>query len=87
MPHPQSAILGCTHYPLFEQTFREALGPTVKVFSQPDLVAEALADYLTRRPEFIGGGKGVKYLTTGDPASVSNKATQILRKKVSFQTA
>ena len=87
MPHPQTAILGCTHYPLFEKTFRDALGPAVKVFSQPDLVAEALADYLTRRPEFIGAGKGIKYLTTGDPASVSNKATQIMRKKVTFENA
>ena len=87
MPRPEAAILGCTHYPLFEKTFREALGPSVKVFSQPDLVAEALADYLTRRPEFIGAGQGVKYLTTGDPAGVSNKATQILRKKVAFDSA
>lgn len=87
MPHPQAAILGCTHYPLFEKTFREALGPKVKVYSQPDLVAEALADYLTRRPEFIGAGQGVRYLTTGDPASVSNKATQILRREVKFEAA
>ena len=87
MPRPEAAVLGCTHYPLFEKTFREALGHGVKVFSQPDLVAEALADYLTRRPEFIGTGQGVRYLTTGDPAYVSDKATQFLRREVKFEAA
>lgn len=87
MPAPEAAILGCTHYPLFEPTFRAALGPTVKVYSQADLVAEALADYLTRRPEFVGKGSGVKLLTTGDPVSVSDKATQFLRRQVTFQAA
>jgi glutamate racemase len=54
MPKPEAAILGCTHYPLVEDVFREALGPDVAVYSQPDLVAEALADYLDRRPEMAG---------------------------------
>ena len=87
MPQPEAAILGCTHYPLFEKTFRAALGPGVKVYSQADLVAESLADYLTRRPEFIGTGQGVRYLTTGDPAYVSDKATQFLRHPVRFEAA
>jgi hypothetical protein len=30
-------------------------------------VAESLADYLTRRPEFLGPGTEAKFLTTGDP--------------------
>lgn len=87
MPSPEAAILGCTHYPLFEKVFRETLGSGVKVYSQADLVAEALADYLTRRPEFIGAGQGVKYLTTGNPVSVSDKATQFLRRKIVFEAA
>ncbi len=33
MPHPQAAVLGCTHYPLMEKAFAEALGPGVKVYS------------------------------------------------------
>ena len=39
MPSPQAAILGCTHYPLLENIFKEALGPSVEVFSQANLVA------------------------------------------------
>ncbi|HHI69839.1 MAG TPA: glutamate racemase, partial [Rhodobacteraceae bacterium] len=87
MPKPQAAILGCTHYPLLEGTFQAALGPDVKVFSQADLVAESLADYLTRHPDMKGAGKESLFLTTGDPASVSDRATQFLRRKITFQSA
>jgi glutamate racemase len=87
MPAPEAAILGCTHYPLMEKVFQEALGPQVKVYSQANLVAESLADYLIRRPEFHGSGKVSKFLTTGDAAGVSNKATQFLRRKILFEAA
>ena len=87
MPHPQAAVLGCTHYPLVEKTFAEALGQGVKVYSQANLVAESLADYLQRSPEMLGQGTQSKFLTTGDPVSVSSKATQFLRKGVVFQSA
>lgn len=87
MPKPEAAILGCTHYPLMEQTFQEALGPEVRVFSQANLVAESLADYLARRPEFLGPGTRSKFLTTGDPARVSDKATQFLRRRIAFEAA
>jgi glutamate racemase len=70
-----------------EKTFAEALGPEVKVYSQANLVAESLADYLVRRPEFIGKGTESKFLTTGDPKKVSDHATQFLRRKVVFQAA
>lgn len=87
MPRPQAAVLGCTHYPLMEHVFAEALGPQVKVYSQANLVAESLADYLTRRPEFIGPGTGSRFMTTGDARAVSSKATQFLRKPVVFEAA
>ncbi|MBS0563428.1 MAG: aspartate/glutamate racemase family protein [Proteobacteria bacterium] len=87
MPHPEAAILGCTHYPLVEKTFRAALGDGVRVFSQPELVADSLADYLARRPEFAGEGRASRFLTTGDPGSVSDRAVQFLRRPVSFEAA
>ncbi|SOB94028.1 glutamate racemase [Rhodobacter maris] len=87
MPHPEAAILGCTHYPLMQDTFQQALGAEVKVYSQANLVAESLADYLARRPEFLGSGTVSKYLTTGDPASVSVHATQFLRQPIRFEAA
>jgi glutamate racemase len=87
MPHPEAAILGCTHYPLLERTFQEALGPEVTVYSQANLVAESLADYLDRHPEMLGPGKDSMFLTTGDPCAVSNKATQFLRRRIEFRAA
>ena len=87
MPHPQAAVLGCTHYPLMEATFKAALGPDVAVYSQAGLVAESLADYLTRRPGFLGSGTQSKFLTTGDPVAVSSRATQFLRRPIRFQAA
>ncbi|WP_424939515.1 glutamate racemase [Aliiroseovarius sp. S253] len=87
MPKPEAAILGCTHYPLMEQEFQNALGADVKVYSQANLVAESLADYLERHPKMRGTGTESKFLTTGDPAQVSNRATQFLRRKIAFEAA
>ncbi|SFT84266.1 glutamate racemase [Sedimentitalea nanhaiensis] len=86
MPQPQAAILGCTHYPLMEQTFQDALGADVQVFSQARLVAESLADYLERHPDMLGAGAS-GYLTTGDAQRVSDRATQFLRRQITFQAA
>ncbi|MFN6977064.1 MAG: glutamate racemase [Gemmobacter sp.] len=85
MPHPQAAVLGCTHYPLMEAVFAEALGPGVKVYSQAALVADSLADYLTRRPEFLGPGTAARFLTTGNAAAVSERAGLFLRRRVAFE--
>ncbi len=86
MPEPQAAILGCTHYPLMAETFQQALGPQVKVYSQGDLVAESLKDYLARHPDMLGDGEG-GYLTTGKSDVVSDRATQFLRRQISFAAA
>ncbi|MGJ8584650.1 MAG: glutamate racemase [Marinosulfonomonas sp.] len=87
MPKPEAAILGCTHYPLMEDVFQDALGADVKVFSQASIVAESLSDYLERHPNMLGSGTVSDFLTTGDPGKVSNQATQILRRKIEFQSA
>lgn len=86
MPDPQAAILGCTHYPLMQDAFQMALGADVKVYSQAALVGESLADYLTRHGDMIGSGEPA-YLTTGDPKRVSDRATQFLRRPITFTAA
>ena len=87
MPNPDAAVLGCTHYPIMEDVFQDALGPSVKVLSQADLVAESLADYIERRPEMVGSGKVSMLLTTGDPKRVSDQATRFLRRRMEFHAA
>lgn len=86
MPSPQAAILGCTHYPLMEKQFQDALGADVKVFSQGSLVADSLNDYLKRHTGMLGSGQG-GFLTTGNPATVSDRATQFLRREIRFEAA
>ncbi|MFN3952901.1 MAG: glutamate racemase [Pararhodobacter sp.] len=87
MPHPQAAVLGCTHYPLMEASFAAALGPDVTVYSQPELVAASLDDYLARRPEMLGTGSESAFLTTGNAQAVGHQATQFLRRKIAFRSA
>ncbi len=87
MPNADAAILGCTHYPLMEPIFQAALGDSVKVYSQANLVAASLVDYLKRHPEMIGEGTESQFLTTGNVATVSNNATQFLRRRIEFTAA
>ena len=86
MPRPDAAILGCTHYPLMQEAFQAALGPDVTVYSQAELVAASLADYLERHPDMSGSGEA-GFLTTGDPKKVSDRATQFLRRQITFTAA
>ncbi len=85
MPSPDAAVLGCTHYPLMQEIFQEELGADVTVFSQARLVADSLAFYLDRRPEMVGGGTGVRFLTSGKARAVSTRATQFLRREIVFE--
>jgi glutamate racemase len=72
---PHRAILGCTHFPLVEDLFRRHLPRATRLLSQPDIVANSLDDYLARHARFKGAiGGGVRLLTTGDPARVSDVA-------------
>ena len=85
MPAPEAAVLGCTHYPLMQDVFQQALGPDVAVYSQPDLVASSLADYLARHPGMLGAATDPRFLTTGEARRVSDRATQFLRRPITFE--
>ncbi len=87
MPRPDAAVLGCTHYPLLEHVFRAALGPEVAVYSQPEIVAASLDDYLQRHPDMLGSGDASRYLTTGDPIAVGHRATTFMRRAIAFELA
>ena len=85
-PDPQAAVLGCTHYPLMTAVFRAALPQNTNILSQPQIAAEALADYLRRHPQFAGG-QGVTYLTSGDPVAVSARTQHFLGRIAEFSRA
>jgi glutamate racemase len=73
---PHRAILGCTHYPLVEVSFRRHLPAFTRLLSQPGVVADSLEDYLQRHPRFIEGATAVPplLLTTGEPERVNTTA-------------
>lgn len=87
LPAPQSAVLGCTHYPLVESAFREALPRGTALVAQPALVAESLAAYLARHPSFRGGEGGALLTTTGDPEAVGASAALFLGAPARFVAA
>ncbi len=87
LPAPQSAVLGCTHYPLVEAAFRAALPAETALVAQPELVADSLADYLRRRPGFRGGAGTLRYLTTGDPEVVGARAAVFMGAPLAFAAA
>jgi len=83
---PEAAVLGCTHYPLAEAAFRAALPDATRLISQPRVVAESLASYLDRHPRFRAPG-GARFLTTGDPATVSARAARMTGIEARFEAA
>ncbi len=86
---PDVAVLGCTHYGLVAKAFRDALPPGTTLLHQPDLVADSLADYLARHPEFPTDRQEagrLEFLSTGDPAHVSRVASRFYGAAAAFRT-
>ncbi len=73
---PHRVILGCTHFPLVEHLFAKHLGPSVRILSQPDVVADSLENYLERRPHYADCKRagGQQLLTTGSATEISARA-------------
>ncbi|MEE8272950.1 MAG: aspartate/glutamate racemase family protein [Alphaproteobacteria bacterium] len=84
---PDSVVLGCTHYPLVADAFAAALPSGIAVLDQPRIVADSLADYLRRHPEFDGRdgtGPAVRFLTTGPAGASNGLATRFFSRPVEF---
>jgi glutamate racemase len=63
---PDRAILGCTHYEIVADLFRDALPAGTPLIHQPSAVADALQRYLARHSEYETGRGGTRrFLTTG----------------------
>ncbi len=90
---PDTAVLGCTHYPLVAKAFAAALPDGVELLDQPALVAESLTDYLRRHPEFDQAGEDPhsetgrrRFLTTGSTEDASAKASLFFGRPVTFES-
>ena len=83
-----SAVLGCTHYPLVEHLFRAALPENTRILSKPQRTADSLTAYLFRHPEMKRFGTlpaELRAYTTGDPALVSQLASRFFPRHLAFQ--
>lgn len=68
-----TAVLGCTHFPMVEHLFRQALGADMPLYSQPEVVAEALVRYIAAHPQYdIKGGKVTRLLSTSPQKDIMN---------------
>ena len=93
-PQIDTLVLGCTHYPLLKGKIEKtasavrcetasAVRPAspVRIIAQGSLVAESLADYLLRHPEYrnqLSQGGTCRYLTTENADRFSQSASTFL---------
>ncbi|WP_282606597.1 glutamate racemase [Pelagibius sp. Alg239-R121] len=91
---PDTAVLGCTHYPHVASAFAAALPDGVDLLDQPSLTAESLAEYLVRHPEFdqkddraesSSVPPKMRFLTTGAADHAGAKASLFFGRRVTFE--
>lgn len=78
-------ILGCTHYPILYPKIRQAVPGDINVVSQGRIVADSLADYLSRHPDMDARclrNADCTFLTTEDPRKFSASAGIFLHEPV-----
>ena len=86
----ESVVLGCTHYQLVADLFRQALPEEIRLVRQPEVVAESLAGYLARHPNLVGphgGTPAVSFHTTGNPDQVAEAAELLFMRPPRFEIA
>ena len=87
-PLIDTLLLGCTHYPLIQAAIDAELanlGHSCKTIAQGDIVAQSLADYLSRHPEYdrqLSRGGSCRYLTTDDAQRFAEAATLFLGQSI-----
>jgi len=81
-------VLGCTHYTLIKDLIRQELPDNIKMIDQSEIVAEKLKYYLNRHPDLekrIKKDSGRRYLTTGDPETVTRIGSKFYGSNIEFE--
>jgi len=85
---PDRAVLGCTHYEIVADLFREALPGGTPLIHQPDSTADALERYFERHPEYLLGDTGKRrFLTTGTPGEQNGLVAAFWGAPLRFEAA
>ena len=80
-PLIDTALLGCTHYPLLLRKIRHFMPAEVKIVTQGEIVARSLKDYLRRHPEMdarVSKRGAMEYLTTESAEKFSEMGSLFL---------
>lgn len=84
-PEIDTLLLGCTHYPIIIDKIRKYLRPDIRIVPQGSLVADSLADYLSRHPEIesqCSKSGRMEFLTTENADKFDTLASLFLRQPV-----
>jgi glutamate racemase len=85
---PDRAILGCTHYEIIAEMFRDALPPGAPLIHQPGATVAAVQLYLARHPEYDPGHGGARrFLTTGRPGPQNGLVSRFWGQPLTFEAA
>jgi glutamate racemase len=82
-----TVILGCTHFPFFERSFRRFFGNHVNIIDSASPTALALKEHLVRLNEFsdkadLGGEHEARYLVTDSPERFLRIAAYFLKDEI-----
>ena len=81
-----SILLGCTHYELLTNQIHSKLPEGIKLYKQPEIVADSLAKYIANHPEIeIAIGPGIEFLTTGETEEVQMHQREFFGDDVTFK--
>ncbi|MBC8153598.1 MAG: glutamate racemase [Bacteroidetes bacterium] len=89
-PAIDTLLLACTHYPLLLPKIRQFIPATLTVLSQGPIVADRLADYLTRHPDLAGQCTqtgDLRFLTTDSTAEFDRQASLFFGQPVASERA
>jgi glutamate racemase len=80
---PDTLILGCTHFPVFEPLLREILGEEITLINSGKAAAESLATYIPVSTET--GSGALQFFATDDPHRFADNAAKFFDHRLSYQ--
>lgn len=79
-----AVVFGCTHFPFSSETIRAIVGPSVRLIDPAPAIARRVQSLLAEKnianPAQSGGR--VRYLTSGDPAQMQLRISELLGETV-----
>jgi glutamate racemase len=87
-PDIDTVLLACTHYPLLAPKILEYLPESIRLISQGSIVAESLADYLSRHSEIeqkLSRNGDIRFYTTDSAADFEERGSIFFGETISAE--